>query len=77
MGNRKQTTAAFGLAGLAGLLVGANLGKIVVALGPVTQWIGKTTGATYGEVLKFVLRQKEAVEDTIAAARMKGVKAAE
>ena len=75
LGEAKQTVAVAALAGLAGLLVGANLDKVVTASRPVTEWIGQTTGEAFGELLKFALRQKEAVEDTIAAARMRGVKA--
>jgi len=59
------------LAAAAGLLIGANLGKIGVALRPVGQWIRKTAGAAYGGAAKFVLKRKEALEDAIAQARVK------
>jgi len=57
--NRRGTAAVAALAAAAGLLIGANLGKI-----------RKTAGAAYGGVAKFVLGRKEALEDAIAKARV-------
>lgn len=54
------------LAAAAGLLIGANLGKI-----------RETAGAAYGGAAKFVLGRKEALEDAIAKVRVKAAVQAE
>ena len=71
MGNGKQAVAVGVLAGVAGIALGANMGRIVLFLGPPVEWVGKTLGAAYGGTVKFVLEQKEAVEDSVAGARVR------
>jgi len=70
MGTRKQAAGLVTLAAAVGLVIGTNRDEVAVLLGPTVQGIGKAAGAAYGGALRFVLQQKEALEDKVAEAKV-------
>ncbi|MDP8263125.1 MAG: hypothetical protein P9M13_07470 [Candidatus Ancaeobacter aquaticus] len=71
-GGNKQTVMVLVFA--AGVLVGMNWPKIKQVVSPIIENMTEKSADVYSGIAKFMAEQKENVEDTVAAAKVRKVK---